>query len=236
MKILVIDIGGTNVKCLATGHTEPRKFPSGNTLTPQEMVDGVKKITADWDYEGVSIGYPGAVVQGTPRQEPVNLGQGWVGFDFEGCFGRPVKVINDAAMQALGSYEGGCMLFLGLGTGMGSALIVDSAIAPMELAHLPFKKKTFEDYLGARGLEEQGKKKWQKMVEEVVALLKDALVADYVVIGGGNAKKLDGLPPGCRMGDNRNAFIGGYRLWDGQRSSYSPAAKGPRKDLPPGNL
>ncbi len=216
MKILVIDIGGTNVKILATGHEEVRKLPSGPGLTPQMMVDGVKELSKDWEYENISIGYPGPVVGGMPLLEPKNLHSGWVGFDFQIAFGKPVKIINDAALQALGSYEGGRMLFLGLGTGLGSAMIVDKTIIPLELAHLPYKKKrTFEDYVGLRGLDRMGKEKWTKAVTDVCKRLKAALVADYVVLGGGNAKKLAAPPEGCRMGDNKNAFTGGYRLWEG---------------------
>ncbi len=215
MKVLVIDVGGTNIKMLATGHVKPRKFPSGSEMTPRRMVAGVLQTTADWDYEVVAVGYPGPVVRGRPAKEPHNLAPGWVGFNFEKHFGKPVKVVNDAAMQALGSYQGGTMLFLGLGTGLGSALIVNNVVAPMELAHLPYRDdKTFEDYLGTRGLERLGKKKWQKAVEDVVARLKAALVADTVVLGGGNAKKLREVPPGARLGSNRNAFLGGYRLWE----------------------
>lgn len=216
MKILVIDIGGTNVKILATGHEEVRKLPSGPGLTPQMMVDGVKELAKDWEYDNVSIGYPGPVINDAPLLEPKNLHTGWVGFDFQVAFGKPVKIINDAALQALGSYEGGRMLFLGLGTGLGSALIADKTIIPLELAHLPYKKKrTFEDYVGLRGLDRCGKDKWLISVDDVCKRLKAALVADYVVLGGGNAKKIKTLPEGCRMGDNKNAFTGGYRLWEG---------------------
>jgi polyphosphate glucokinase len=218
VKILVIDIGGTNVKVKATDQHEVRKFPSGDTLTPHQMVHGVLEIAKDWAFDAVSIGYPGPVQGGKIIKEPVNLGPGWVEFDFEAEFGKPVKLINDAAMQALGSYEGGRMVFLGLGTGLGSTLIIDGTIAPMELGHLPYKKKqTFEDYVGNRGLDRLGKKKWQKAVEDVVQRLKDALNAEYVVLGGGNAKKLTHLPDGCRLGNNENAFIGGFRMWDGQK-------------------
>jgi predicted NBD/HSP70 family sugar kinase len=215
MKILVIDVGGTNVKVLATGQTEPRRIASGPDMTAAMMVDAVKQATADWEYDAVSIGYPGFVVRGRLVNEPRNLGEGWVGFDFAKAFGRPVKLINDAAMQALGSYEGGRMLFLGLGTGLGSALIIDGVLEPMELAHLPYRKgRTYEDYLGLRGLRRLGKKKWRRYVADVVARLKTALEADYIVLGGGNVKKLKELPPGTRMGDNANAFKGGFRLWE----------------------
>jgi len=214
MKVLVIDVGGSNIKFLVTGQKEERKFPSGPKMTAQQMVEGVIEAAGDWKYDAVSIGYPGPVVNGSPALEPRNLGPGWVAFDFEAAFQRGVKVINDAAMQALGSYEGGRMLFLGLGTGLGSALILDGVIAPMELAHLPYRKgQTFEDYVGLRGLKRLGRKKWERAVEDVVARLKAALVADYVVLGGGNIRKLKQVPASARLGDNDNAFIGGFRLW-----------------------
>jgi polyphosphate glucokinase len=214
VQILVIDVGGTNVKVLATGQSQPVNIPSGPAMTARAMAAAVRKATADWEYTRVSIGYPGPVVDNLPLIEPRNLGKGWVKFDFAKAFGHPVKLINDAAMQALGSYEGGRMLFLGLGTGLGSALIVEGQIAPMELAHLPYKHgKTFEDYVGRRGLERLGKKRWQHHVGEVSRILKAALVADYVVLGGGNAKLLKKPPPGTRLGDNANAFRGGFRLW-----------------------
>jgi polyphosphate glucokinase len=215
MKILVLDIGGTNVKMLASGETEPRKISSGRTMTPQKMVPEVKEATADWTYDHVSVGYPGFVYRGKPVVEPFNLGPGWIGFDFENAFGCPVKVINDAAMQALGSYEGGRMLFLGLGTGLGSTVIVDGILEPMELAHLPYKKgRTYEDYVGLRGLKRLGKKKWRAAVADVVERLKTALEVDYVVLGGGNATRMKELPPNTRLGDNANAFKGGFRLWE----------------------
>jgi polyphosphate glucokinase len=214
MNVLVIDVGGTHVKILATGQKERREFDSGPTMTAAEMVAGVLKAAEGWTYDVVSIGYPGPVLRCKPVSEPHNLGQGWVAFDFESAFKHPVKIINDAAMQALGSYRGGRMLFLGLGTGLGSALIVDGILEPMELGHLPYKKATFEDYVGIRGLERLGRKKWQKRVGDVVARLVAATEADEVVLGGGNVKKLDELPPLCREGDNDNAFVGGFRLWD----------------------
>jgi polyphosphate glucokinase len=213
-KVLVIDIGGTSVKILATGQTERRSFPSGKVLTPAKMVAGVKKLAKDWKYDVVSIGYPGPVREGRPAVEPHNLARGWVGFDFQAAFGCPVKMINDAAMQALGSYRTGTMLFLGLGTGLGSALVVNGTVAPLELAHLSIGKKTFEDDLGIRGLKRLGRKKWQKRVERTTERFVSALLLDDVVLGGGNARKLSRLPMGCRMGNNANAFLGGFRLWE----------------------
>ena len=219
-RVLVLDVGGTHVKALATGHRRHAEFPSGPTLTPKKMVAALRKAVAGWKYDAVSIGYPGPVLHGRPVAEPHNLGPGWVGFDFRKAFGRPVKIINDAAMQALGSYRGGRMLFLGLGTGLGSALIVDGVLEPMELAHLPYKKgRTYEDYVGLAGLKRFGKKKWRRHVADVVEQLKTALQADYVVIGGGNARLLKRLPPGSCPGDNSNAFSGGFRLWRTPRRS-----------------
>lgn len=212
--VLVIDVGGTHVKVLATGRKEPLKILSGPNMTAARMVREVKKAAAGWKYSAVTIGYPGPVVHGKLIREPFNLGGGWVGFNYEKAFGHPVKIINDAAMQALGSYEGGRMLFLGLGTGLGAALIVDGIVEPMELAHLPYKNgRTYEDYVGIAGLKRSGKKKWRRHVFDVVQRLKDALVPDYVVLGGGNARLLKTLPRGVRMGDNANAFRGGFRLW-----------------------
>jgi len=213
--VLVIDVGGTHVKVLATGHREEREIPSGSKMTARKMVRDVKRITKDWKYGFVSIGYPGPVIHGRPLHEPYNLSAGWVGFDFAKAFGCPVKVINDAAMQALGSYEDGRMLFLGFGAGLGSAMIVDGIIEPMELAHLPYKHgKTYEDYVGVRGLKRLGKKKWRRHVADIVKRLQDALEAEYVVLGGGNAKNLKKLPPHTRLGDNKKAFLGGFRLWE----------------------
>jgi polyphosphate glucokinase len=215
-KVLVIDVGGTNVKMLATGQKEPRKIPSGPEMTSSKMVRVVKDAVSDWKFDCISLGYPGPIINGRPLREPHNLGGGWVGFNFQKAFGCPVKMINDAAMQALGSYEGGRMLFLGLGTGLGSAMVVEGMLEPMELAHLIYKHgKTYEDYLGLRGLERMGKKKWQRHVAKVVGKLKVALEADYVVLGGGNSKKLKKVPPGARLGSNVNAFLGGYRMWEG---------------------
>ena len=214
MNILVVDVGGNNVKILAAGQKEVRKFPSGLKLTARQMVLQVKKLAGDWKYDAVSIGYPGPVLRNRPVAEPRNLGRGWIGFDFEAAFKRPVKVMNDAAMQALGSYRTGKMLFLGLGTGLGSTLIVDGIVVPMELGHLPYKKGTYEDYVGVRRLQQRGKKKWRKHVGDVVERLVAALQPDDVVLGGGNVKQLKELPPGCRVGDNANAFEGGFRMWD----------------------
>jgi polyphosphate glucokinase len=213
-KVLVVDVGGTSVKILCTGQHEPRSFASGPTLTPSRVVSGVKRLARDWSYDVVSIGYPGPVLHSRPIAEPYNLGRGWVGFDFAAAFGRPVKVINDAAMQALGSYKGGKMLFLGLGTGLGSALIIDGIVESMELAHLPYKKGTFEDYVGRAGLERHGKKRWRRHVADAVTRLIAALEPVDTVIGGGNARKLDALLPHTRIGDNANAFRGGFRLWE----------------------
>ena len=212
--VLVIDVGGTSVKILATGETESRSFRSGPALTPGAMAARVKKLAADWTYDAISIGYPGPVLNGRPSAEPVNLGQGWVAFDFVQAFSRPVKIINDAAMQALGSYKGGKMLFLGLGTGLGSTLIENNLLKPMELGHLPYKKGTYEDYVGRAGFERDGKKRWRLHVADVIDRLMAALRPDDTVIGGGNVKKLKVLPPWCRAGENANAFLGGFRLWD----------------------
>lgn len=212
-RILVVDVGGSHVKILATGRREPRKFVSGPTMTPRQMVAGVEKLARGWKYDVVSIGYPGPVLHGRPVAEPHNLGRGWVRFDYRAAFGRPVRIINDAAMQALGGYKGGKMLFLGLGTGLGSALIADGVVEPMELGHLPYKKGTYEDYVGQRGLDKRGKKKWRRHVADVVAGFVAALEPDDVVLGGGNVTKLKELPDGCRAGDNANAFVGGFRLW-----------------------
>jgi polyphosphate glucokinase len=214
-KVLAIDIGGTHVKILATGRRTRREVDSGSTMTPQQMVDDVKKLADGWDYDVISIGYPGPVVHNKPMLEPANLAKGWCGFDFEKAFGHPVKVVNDALMQAIGAYEGGRMLFLGLGTGLGSAMIVDNVAQPLELAHMPYKKgRTFEDYVGLRGIEKRGKKRWRQEVFDVVEQLKASLLPDYIVIGGGNVKLLKELPPGARRGDNADAFPGGFRLWD----------------------
>jgi polyphosphate glucokinase len=214
MNVLVVDVGGTHVKVLASGQPESRQFDSGPSLLPRRMVLGSQKIADGWSYDVVSIGYPGPVLRNRPVAEPHNLGCGWVSFDFEAAFGHPVKLINDAAMQALGSYKGGKMLFLGLGTGLGSTMIVDGIIEPMELSHLPYKRHTYEYYVGRRGLERRGKQKWRRYVADVVARLVEALDPDDVVLGGGNLKHLSKLPPRCRAGDNANAFLGGFRLWE----------------------
>ncbi len=237
MKVLVIDIGGTHVKVLATGQDAAREFVSGATLTPKMLVSKVRKLVADWEYDAVSVGYPGPVVQNRPVSEPWNLGKGWGGFNFERAFRCPVKVVNDAAMQALGSYQGGKMLFLGLGTGLGSALIVNGIIEPMELGHLPYKKTTFEDYIGIRGLKKYGKKNWRRYVADVVQRLIAALEPEDVVLGGGNLHKLKELPRGCRAGDNANAFLGGFRLWQesGPRGIFTRPDLGERKRLNPTN-
>jgi predicted NBD/HSP70 family sugar kinase len=225
--VLVIDVGGTHVKVLATGQDEELKIPSGSKMTARTMVRDVKRVTTGWEYGLVSIGYPGPVIHGRPLHEPHNLGGGWVGFNFASAFGCPVKVINDAAMQALGSYKGGRMLFLGLGTGLGSAMIVDGILEPLELAHLPYKKNgmTYEDYVGTRGLKRLGKRKWRRHVADVVGRLQDALEPEYVVLGGGNAKNIKKLPPNTRLGDNRNAFLGGFRLWKSKTGHQENTAK-----------
>jgi len=214
MKVLVVDVGGSHVKILATEQDEPRKFSSGPKMTAEKMVSGVKELVAGWKYDVVSIGYPGSAIRNFVVSEPHNLGKGWVGFDFESAFACPVKLINDAAMQALGSYKGGKLLFLGLGTGLGSAMVVDGIVVPMELGHLPYKKHTYEHYVGDETLEKKGKKKWRKHVTKVVAHLTAALQPSYIVLGGGNVDELDELPPDCRAGGNSKAFKGGFRLWE----------------------
>jgi polyphosphate glucokinase len=221
MKILVIDVGGTHIKVRAMGQKNREEILSGPKMTAHKMVAAVRKIVSDWKYEAVTIGYPGPVLHGHIVSEPHNLGHGWVKYDFSKAFGRPVKIINDAAMQAWGSYQGRRMLFLGLGTGLGSAMVVDGLLEPMELAHLPYKKgRTYEDYVGLSGLRRLGKKKWRRHVNEVVKLLRTALEADYVVLGGGNARLLKKLPHGCEIGNNDNAFRGGLRLWEKSRNPH----------------
>lgn len=213
MKILVVDVGGTNLKILATGQAEPRRTPSGPKMGAAQMVRAARKLARDWDYDAVSIGYPGPVRDGRPSGDPPNLAPGWMGFDFAKAFGKPVKLVNDAAMQALGGYQGGKMLFLGLGTGLGTTLIVDGVVVPMELGHLPYRDATFEDYVGGKAVQRDGRVKWRRRVADVVRRLQAALLPDEVVLGGGNAKLLTTLPEGCRLGSNRNAFVGGFRLW-----------------------
>ena len=214
LKVLVIDVGGTNVKVSVTGQQEPRKFASSARLTPRKMVAGVKAVTKGWKYDAVSIGYPGVVRNGRIAVEPFNLGKGWVGFSFRNAFRRPVRIVNDAAMQALGSYREDTMLFLGLGTGLGTALVVNGHVVPLELGHFRYGKKTVEGYLGTRGLETLGRARWRKLVGEVTQEFVAAFLVDDVVLGGGNVKKLDRLPKGCRAGANANAFLGGFRLWE----------------------
>jgi polyphosphate glucokinase len=228
--VLVVDVGGTHVKILATGEKQHREFPSGPKLTPKQMVAGVKKLANDWKYNAVSIGYPGVVIRNRAVADPYNLGNGWAGFDFELAFKCPVKVINDAAMQALGSYKRGKMLFLGLGTGLGSAMVVDGIVEPMELGHLPYRRHTFEDYVGIRGRKRLGQKKWEKAVRNVARLIA-ALEPEDVVLGGGNVKKLKELPAGCRAGENANAFVGGFRLWQKtkRRRRSTSRSDGPSK-------
>ena len=211
--VLTVDVGGSNVKAVLNGVDERRRFPSGKKLTAEQMVTRVLELTADWTYVGVSVGVPAPVVNDRVLRDPVNLGKGWKGFDFAEAFGRPTKVLNDAAMQALGSYQGGRMLFLGLGTGLGSTMILDGTIAPMEIGHLPFRKATYEDYVGERGRERLGQSRWRKAVFDTVAQLSTVLLPDYVVLGGGNVVHLKKLPPNCRIGHNEDAFLGGFRLW-----------------------
>jgi polyphosphate glucokinase len=230
MNVLAIDVGGTHVKILVSGEKEARRFPSGPTMTPLIMVAGVKKLAADWKFEAISIGYPGPVLHNRPVTEPHNLAKGWTAFDFQGAFKCPVKFMNDAAMQALGSYRGGKLLFLGLGTGLGTTMIVDGIVEPMELAHLPYRKATYEDYIGLRGLKKYGEEKWRNHVADVVEQLAAALEPDDIVLGGGNVKLLKKLPKGCRVGDNAYAFLGGFRLW--QEESSPKAYRAPDRKPP----
>ncbi len=213
-RVLVVDVGGSHVKLLATGEQQARRFDSGKSLTAQQMIAGVRAAAEGWSWDLLTVGVPTLVHGGKVIADPINLGSSWVGVDYEAGFGKPTRLVNDAAMQAVGSYEGGRMLFLGLGTGLGSTLILDGIVEPLELGHLPFRKRTFEDYVGERALERRGKKKWQAAVFEVVETLAAATEPDYVVLGGGGVEKLDSLPPNCRRGDNDNAFIGGFRLWE----------------------
>ncbi|MFI5041874.1 MAG: ROK family protein [Acidimicrobiales bacterium] len=214
--VLAVDVGGSHVKVLLNTGSERRRFESGPDITARQMADGVLELTHDWEYDVVSVGVPTQVMAGRVVHDPVNLGPGWAGFDFEGAFGKPTRVVNDAVMQALGSYEGGRMLFLGLGTGLGTAMIVDGLLEPMELGHLPYRKLTYEDFVGERGLVRLGKKRWREEVATVIAEFTAALEPDYVVLGGGNAKLLKELPPNSRLGANENAFLGGFRLWDAE--------------------
>ncbi len=212
--VLAVDVGGSHVKALTSNRKERRRFVSGRSLTAEEMVAGTLEAVAGWRWSRVTVGIPAPIRAGKVVAEPVNLGDGWVGFDFESAFGKPTKVVNDAVMQAVGSYEGGRMLFLGLGTGLGSAMIADGVIEPLELGHLPYRKATFEDYVGERGLKKRGKKKWTKDVFAAVEHLSAAMEPDEVVLGGGGVDDLESLPDGCRRGVNENAFLGGFRLWD----------------------
>ena len=222
-RVLAVDVGGSHVKALVTRAKEPRRFASGPKLSAKRAVAGVLEVAEGWRFDVVSLGVPAPVRGGRVVHEPVNLGKGWVGFDYEAAFGRPTKVVNDAAMQALGSYDGGRMLFLGLGTGLGSAMIVDGILEPMELGHLPFRKATYEHYVGERGLERLGKKRWRRLVTEVIEDFRAALEPDYVVLGGGgNVEVLGELPPGVRRGANENAFLGGFRLWDEASANVVP--------------
>lgn len=232
MRILVVDIGGTNVKISLSQQSEVRKLPSGANFEPRLLVEGVAKTAPDWKYDVVSIGFPGQIKDGKPALEPLNLGRGWVGFDFAEAFGKPVKMINDAAMQALGSYDGGRMLFLGLGTGVGSTLIMPKLVLPLDLGMLPYRRKTLDDALSRRGLKRLGMKAWTKAVYEVAGILRASFQADYVMLGGGNAKKLVTFPPGVRSGDNRNAILGGVRLWYAA-SNLSPTLEPNAIEEPP---
>jgi polyphosphate glucokinase len=217
LRVLAIDVGGSHVKTRLSSGRQMRQFDSGPRLTARQMVAKVHELTGDWDYDVVSMGYPGVVMHGKIVTEPHNLGGGWVGFDFAKAFGKPLRILNDAAMQAIGSYEGGRMLYLGFGTGLGAALIVEGIVAPMELGHLPFRKgRSYEDYVGQRGRERLGARKWRRVVGEVVKTLATVLEADYVVIGGGNARKLRRLPANARLGNNDFAFLGGFRVWRGR--------------------
>jgi polyphosphate glucokinase len=230
-KILTLDVGGTHVKFEVSGNPERREFESGKHLSAKKMVAKVKEMTNDWSYDVIAIGYPGLVSHDQVTAEPRNLGRGWAGFDFAKAFRHPVKILNDAAMQALGGYEGGRMLFLGLGTGLGTAMIVDGIIVPMELAHLPYRKgRTFEQYVGSAGLQRLGKKRWRRWVLDVIDRLTAALEPEYVILGGGNAVKIGKLPEPVRLGNNDNAFEGGYRLW-AMKASRGNVAKKPNKRM-----
>ena len=219
MKVLVVDVGGTHVKLLVSGQDLPRRVDSGPTMTAEMMVSQVAQVAVGWSYDVISIGYPGPVIRGRIVADPHNMGPGWIGFDFERAFSRPVKLINDAAMQALGSYDKGKMLFVGLGTGLGSALIVEGIVVPLELAHMPYRKGTFEDYVGLRGLKRMGRRKWRKHVDAGIEQFVATFQPDEIVLGGGNLKELKELPPLCRPGSNANAFEGGLRLWEESRAA-----------------
>jgi predicted NBD/HSP70 family sugar kinase len=234
-RVLVIDVGGTNVKVYATGHAEPVKLPSGPRLTPRRMIADALEAAAGrgWRFDAISIGIPAPVAHGKVLREPANLGKGWTRFDFAAATRKPVQLVNDAAMQALGSYDGGTMLFLGLGTGLGSALVIDGTLLPLELARLPWRDGEVEDYVGRRGLEKHGKRRWRRLVAEVVAALRAALIVDYVVLGGGNARRLKALPEGCRLGSNAFAFAGGERLWAEKPAGRAPAARARRQGAHP---
>lgn len=226
MTTLVIDIGGTNIKVMMPGRAEPVKIPSGKSTTPAKMVRAIREVTTGWTYDNVSIGYPGPVVNGRPAREPHNLGTGWVRFDYRKALGKPVRIINDAAIQALGSYSGGNMLFLGLGTGLGAAMIRDGQVIPLELAHMPYKKgKTYEEFLGEKAMKRLGKKRWREEVADVIEVLREGLVVDYVVLGGGNAKRIEKLPPRTKRGSNANALAGGIRLWEDEGARPRPAKR-----------
>ena len=224
MKVLVVDIGGTHIKAKTPHRPEPYKIDSGPHMTPDVMMKAILAATSTWKYDRVSLGYPGVVVHDKAVHEPANLGEGWVGFDFQKAFKKPSRMLNDAAMQALGSYEGGRMLFFGLGTGLGSAMVVEGVVQPMELAHLPYKgKKTYEDFLGAAGLKKKGKKKWREHVLEICTAMRTAMAAEYVVLGGGNAKLMHDLPDFIRLGSNENAFKGGQEMWHAPQARKSSA-------------
>ncbi len=214
MNVLVIDIGGSNIKLLATNQPERIKIPSGRDFTPEELVPMVINAAKDWNYDVISIGFPGVVKQGKIAANPVNMGVGWMGFDFETAFGCPVKIINDAAMQALGSYEGGKLLFMGFGTGLGTAMIFDDLILPLEGGHMPFKQGTFESHVGNSALKKMGKKRWKELVYLSIAHFRRCFQPDQIVLGGGNSKLLEDIPDDCVLGSNKNAFTGGFRLWE----------------------
>ncbi len=231
MKVLVIDIGGTHVKVASTDNPVPVKIVSGTDFKPQQLVESVLQATEGWEYDAVTIGYPGPIVRDRPAREPHNLGSGWVDFAYETAFPRPVRFMNDAAMQALGGYKGGKMLFLGIGTGLGSALIVDQVVIPLEMAHLPYRKgRTYEEYVGLAGMERRGKRKWRKSVEDVIEKLRAAFVVDYVLLGGGNAKLMGKLPDGVQLGANANAIAGGIALWQQHQTPVPTHRNDPAPD------